>query len=153
MDIARYSINNPVNVWLFVIVMLIGGLFGLENIGRLEDPAFTIKQVQVVTQYSGAGAQKVEREITEPLEIAIQQMSQLYRLNSISKPGVSEITVEVRPQIDSDKLPQVWDELRKRLRDAGKNLPAGAQQPAVYDDFGDVYGMYYALTAPDFTPQ
>lgn len=153
MDIARYSINNPVNVWLFVIVMLIGGLFGLDNIGRLEDPAFTIKQVQVVTQYSGAGAQKVEREITEPLEIAIQQMSQLYKLNSISKPGVSEITVEVRPQIDSDKLPQVWDELRKRLRDAGKNLPAGAQQPAVYDDFGDVYGMYYALTAPDFTPQ
>lgn len=153
MDIARYSINNPVNVWLFVIVLLIGGLFGLDNIGRLEDPAFTIKQVQVVTQYSGAGAQKVEREITEPLEIAIQQMSQLYRLNSISKPGVSEITVEVRPQIDSDKLPQVWDELRKRLRDAGKNLPAGAQQPAVYDDFGDVYGMYYALTAPDFTPQ
>lgn len=152
MDIARYSINNPVNIWLLVIVLLIGGLLGLSNIGRLEDPAFTIKQVQVVTQYPGAGAQKVEREITEPLEIALQQMPQLYRLESISKPGVSEITVEVKSQIDSNKLPQVWDELRKRLRDAGKALPAGAQQPAVYDDFGDVYGMYYALTAPDFTP-
>lgn len=153
MDIARYSIKNPVNIWLMVVVLLIGGLVGLNNIGRLEDPAFTIKQVQVVTQYPGASAEKVEREITEPLEIAIQQMSQLDRLESISKPGVSEITVEVKSHFDSDILPQIWDELRKRLRDAGKTLPAGSQQPSVYDDFGDVYGMYYALTAPDFSPQ
>ena len=152
MDIARYSIKNPVNVWLLVLVFLIGGAVALNNIGRLEDPAFTIKQVQVVTQFPGASAQKVEREITEPLEIAIQQMSQLHRLESISKPGVSEITVEVKSHYDSDVLPQIWDELRKRLRDAGKNLPVGAQHPGVYDDFGDVFGMYYALSAPEFSP-
>ena len=151
MDIARYSIKNPVNVWLLVAVFLIGGAIALNSIGRLEDPAFTIKQVQVVTQFPGASAEKVEREITEPLEIAIQQMAQLYRLQSISKPGVSEITVEVKSHFDSDVLPQIWDELRKRLRDAGKNLPVGAQQPQVYDDFGDVFGMYYALSAPDFS--
>ena len=153
MDTARYSIKNPVNVWLLVLVLLIGGLVGLNNIGRLEDPAFTIKQVQVVTQYPGASAKKVEREISEPLEIAIQQMSQLYRLESVSKPGVSEITVEVESHYDTNELPQIWDELRKRLRDAGRTLPTGSRQPMVYDDFGDVYGMYYALTAPDFTPQ
>ncbi|MFC3094443.1 efflux RND transporter permease subunit [Alteromonas sediminis] len=152
MDIARYSIKNPVNVWLLVVVLLIGGSIALNNIGRLEDPAFTIKQVQVVTQFPGAGARKVEREITEPLEIAIQQMSQLHRLTSISKPGVSEITVEVKSHYDSDVLPQIWDELRKRLRDAGNVLPTGAQQPRVFDDFGDVFGMYYALSAPDFSP-
>ncbi len=151
MDIARYSIKNPVNIWLLVLVMLVGGVIALNNIGRLEDPAFTIKQVQVVTQFPGASAEKVEREITEPLEIAIQQMAQLHRLESISKPGVSEITVEVKSHFDSDVLPQIWDELRKRLRDAGKSLPVGAQQPQVYDDFGDVFGMYYALSAPDFS--
>ncbi|MDO6719045.1 efflux RND transporter permease subunit [Psychrosphaera sp. 1_MG-2023] len=153
MDIARYSIKNPVNIWLMVIVFIIGGLIALNNIGRLEDPAFTIKQVQVVTQFPGASAVKVEREITEPLEIAIQQMPQLRRIMSISKPGVSEITVEVESHYDSNVLPQIWDELRKRLRDAGKNLPIGAQTPSVYDDFGDVYGMYYALSAPEFSPQ
>ncbi|MDC2889704.1 efflux RND transporter permease subunit [Psychrosphaera sp. G1-22] len=153
MDIARYSIKNPVNIWLMVIVFIIGGLIALNNIGRLEDPAFTIKQVQVVTQFHGASAVKVEREITEPLEIAIQQMPQLRRIMSISKPGVSEITVEVESHYDSNVLPQIWDELRKRLRDAGKNLPIGAQTPSVYDDFGDVYGMYYALSAPEFSPQ
>lgn len=152
MDIARYSVKTPVNVWLLITVLLLGGVIALNNIGRLEDPAFTIKQVQVVTQFPGASAAKVEEEISEPLEIAIQQMAQLHRVESISKPGVSEITVEVKSHYDSDVLPQIWDELRKRLRDAGGQLPTGAQQPAVYDDFGDVYGMYYALSAPEFSP-
>lgn len=152
MDIARYSIKNPVNIWLLVIMLLTGGAIALSSIGRLEDPAFTIKQVQVVTQYPGASARKVETEITEPLEIAIQQMAQLYRLESISKPGVSEITVEMKAHYDSDKLPQIWDELRKSLGDSGASLPVGALQPVVYDDFGDVFGMYYALSAPDFSP-
>ena len=63
MDIARYSIKNPVNVWLLVLVFLIGGAVALNNIGRLEDPAFTIKQVQVVTQFPGASAQKVLEDV------------------------------------------------------------------------------------------
>ncbi|WJG09194.1 efflux RND transporter permease subunit [Aliiglaciecola sp. LCG003] len=152
MDFARYSIKNPVNVWLLVVVFLIGGAIALSNIGRLEDPAFTIKQVKVITQFPGAGAQQVEREITEPLEIAIQQMPQLYLITSVSSPGVSEITVEVQSHYDSNLLPQIWDELRKRLRDAAPSLPTGAQDPVVYDDFGDVFGLYYALSATEFSP-
>ena len=152
MDIARYSIEKPVNVWLMVIILLIGGTIAMTEIGRLEDPAFTIKQVKIYTSFPGAGAEKVEREITEPLEIAIQQMSQLKELTSVSSPGLSEITVEVKPNFDGNELPQIWDELRKRIRDITPSLPAGAQTPVVYDDFGDVYGLYYALTAPDFTP-
>jgi len=151
MDIARYSIDKPVNVWLMVVILLVGGLIAMTEIGRLEDPAFTIKQVKVFTSYPGAGAEKVEREITEPLEIAIQQMPQLKKLTSVSSPATSEITVEVKSNYDSNELPQIWDELRKRLRDATPALPTGAQSPVVYDDFGDVYGLYYALSAPDFT--
>lgn len=152
MDFARYSIKNPVNIWLMVVIFVIGGLVALSNIGRLEDPAFTIKQVMVTTNFAGASAEKVEQEITEPLEIAIQQMPQLYRLTSVSKPGLSEITVEVDPTYDSDVLPQIWDELRKRLRDIHNQMPAGAGMPQVHDDFGDVYGLYYALSAPEFSP-
>lgn len=153
MDIARYSLDKPVNVWLLVFILLLGGLIAMSNIGRLEDPAFTIKQVKVITSFPGAGAEKVEREITEPLEIAIQQMPQLYELTSVSSPGRSEITVEVKRHFDGNQLPQIWDELRKRLRDASASLPLGAQSPRVYDDFGDVYGLYYALSAPDFSPR
>lgn len=151
LDIAKYSIKTPVNTWLLILGLFIGGLVGFSNIGQLEDPAFTIKQVMVNTQYPGASAEKVEREVTEPLEIAIQQMSQLKRVTSISKPGISEITVEVEDHFDGDKLPQIWDELRKRVNDIQADFPAGVMLSKVVDDFGDVYGLYYALTGEGFS--
>ncbi|WP_289031368.1 efflux RND transporter permease subunit [uncultured Paraglaciecola sp.] len=152
MDIARYSLTRPVNIWLLAIVCIIGGLIALGSIGRLEDPAFTIKQSMIMTYYPGANAEKVEEELTEQIEIALQKMPQLKRLVSTSKPGVSQIRVEVLSTYDTEELPQIWDELRKRLRDLHSSLPIGTSTPLVIDDFGDVYGLYYALTAPDFSP-
>ena len=151
MDIARYSLTRPINVWLITLCFLIGGVIGLNDIGRLEDPAFTIKQAVIMTYYPGASAEKVEKEVTEQLEIAMQQMWQLDKVESESKPGFSRITMEVKSNLDGPLLPQIWDELRKRLRDVSGDLPLGASKPLVIDDFGDVFGIYYALTAPDFT--
>jgi len=151
MDIARYSLTKPVNVWLLAVCFIIGGIIAMSKIGRLEDPAFTIKQAVIFTYYPGASAEKVEKEVTEQVEIAIQQMWQLKKLESVSKPGFSRITMEVQPHIDGPLLPQIWDELRKRLRDIHNDLPIGASAPVVVDDFGDVYGIYYALSAPDYT--
>lgn len=150
MDIAKYSLTKRVNIWLLALICIVGGLVALDNIGRLEDPAFTIKQVQVITYYPGASAEKVEKELTEQLEIALQKMPQLDLLKSTSKPGYSRIKVEIKPQYKSHELSQIWDELRKRLRDIQQLLPTGASNPMVVDDFGDVYGLYYALTASDF---
>ncbi len=152
MDIARYSLTKPINIWLIAVCFVIGGIIAMGKIGRLEDPAFTIKQAVIFTYYPGASAEKVEKEVTEQVEIAIQQMWQLDKLESVSKPGVSQITMEVKPNIDGSKLPQIWDELRKRLRDIRGSLPLGASDPVVVDDFADVYGIYYAVTAPDFSP-
>lgn len=150
MDIARYSLSKPVNIWLISLCFIIGGLIAMEKIGRLEDPAFTIKQAVIFTYYPGASAEKVEKEVTEQIEIALQQMWQLDKLNSVSKPGVSRVTMEVKPNIDGPLLPQIWDELRKRLSDIQGALPLGAGAPIVIDDFGDVYGIYYSLSAPDY---
>ncbi len=152
MDIAKASIKIPVNTWLLIIICFIGGLVALGDIGRLEDPAYTIKLARVVTAFPGASAEQVEREITEPLETAMQQMPQLLMVTSISKPGVSEISVEMKSKYGGDQLPQIWDELRKRMGDVQNSLPTGVRPIQVYDDFGDVYGLYYALTAADFTP-
>ncbi|MFT5636654.1 MAG: multidrug efflux pump subunit AcrB [Cognaticolwellia sp.] len=151
MDIARYSLTKPVNIWLMSICFIIGGLVAMGKIGRLEDPAFTIKQAVIFTYYPGANAEKVEKEVTEQVEIALQQMWQLDILESVSKPGFSRITMKIQPHIDGPLLPQIWDELRKRLRDIQRDLPLGASAPVVIDDFGDVYGIYYALSAPDFS--
>jgi multidrug efflux pump subunit AcrB len=152
MDIAKASIRTPVNTWLLIIICFTGGLIGLSEIGRLEDPSFTIKMAMVITPYPGASAEQVEREVTEPIETALQQMSQFKKVQSVSKPGVSEITVEMKSTFDGDALPQIWDELRKRMADIKDSLPTGIRPIQVVDDFGDVYGLYFALTAPEFTP-
>ncbi|MBE9553513.1 MAG: efflux RND transporter permease subunit [Proteobacteria bacterium] len=151
MDIAHWSIDKPVNTWLIVLACLIGGLYGLTSIGRLEDPAFTIKEARVITSYPGATAFEVEEEVTERLESAIQQMPQLEKVTSTSRPGVSVIAVEIKSTFDGTRLPQVWDELRRRIGDTQASLPAGARESVVHDDFGDVYGLFYAVTAPGYT--
>src|SRR5690606_8177741 len=89
--------------------------------------------------------------ITEPLESAIQQLPQLKRLTSRSRPGESIIKVEVQNTYDGDALPQVWDELRRKVSDAQSSLPPSAVQSMVHDDYGDVFGIFYAITAPDFS--
>jgi len=151
LEIARSAIERPVNIWLLVLLCLIGGLWGLDTVGRLEDPAFTIKQALVVTPYDGATAVEVEQEVTELLESSIQQLPQIKRITSKSKPGISEITVEIKDTYDKHTMPQVWDELRRKVNDVQKDLPQGTRPSLVNDDFGDVYGIFYAVTAPGFS--
>jgi multidrug efflux pump subunit AcrB len=151
MDVARASIEKPVNTWLIVLICLLGGLYGLLSVGRLEDPAFTIKEAKVITAYPGATAVEVEEEVTEPMESAIQQMAQLKEIRSVSRPGVSEITVEIQDTYDGDELPQVWDELRRKVNDARASLPDNTQPPTVIDDYGDVFGLFYAMKAPGYS--
>ncbi|MBC54041.1 MAG: MFS transporter [Gammaproteobacteria bacterium] len=150
MDFARYAIDRPVNTWLFILILVLGGIWGTLTLGRLEDPAFTLKQAVVVTPYPGATAQEVELEVTEHLESAIQQLPQLKRITSKSVPGRSEITVEIQDTYDGSEIPQVWDELRRKVGDFQRNLPEGAGPSSVNDDFADVFGIFYAVTAPAF---
>lgn len=151
MDIARFAVDKPVNTWLIILLCLLGGLWGLSSVGRLEDPAFSIKQAVVVTTYPGATAEEVEREVTEILESAVQQMPQLDFVESKSMPGYSEIMVHIKSTYGPEAMPQVWDELRRKVSDAQLQLPQGAQPSIVDDDFGDVFGLFYAVTAPGFS--
>ncbi len=151
MDISRQFINNPVRVWLTILLLGIGGIFALLNIGRLEDPAFTIKTAVIVTHYPGASAQQVEEEVTLPLENALQQLPSLDNVSSISSNGLSQITVNIASHYHSRELPQIWDELRRRVGDAARLFPPGVAAPFVNDDFGDVFGFFFAISGDDFT--
>ena len=148
MSIARTAIDRPLYTWLVMIACLLGGTWGFLTLGRLEDPAFTIKQAVVVTQYPGATAEQVAIEVSEPLESAIQQMGEVDTISSINQPGRSIIDVQVRDTYGGDELPQIWDKLRARVEGAQGDLPDGARTPVVDDQFGDVFGLYYAITAP-----
>ncbi|MFA6929562.1 MAG: efflux RND transporter permease subunit, partial [Lentisphaeria bacterium] len=138
MDIAGYSIDKRVVTITMALVFLFGGLYSYIHIGRLEDPEFTIKTAQIVTQYPGATAEEVAEEVTDKIETTVQQMGQLKKVTSTSYPGKSLIRVEMEDHYDKKDLPQVWDELRRKVNDVQKSLPQGAGPSVVVDDYGDV---------------
>ncbi|WP_394690716.1 efflux RND transporter permease subunit [Hoeflea sp.] len=151
MNIARASIDRPIMIWLIMLTCLFGGIWGFLNLGRLEDPAFTIKQAVVITQYPGASAEQVATEVSEPLESAIQRMGEVKEIVSVNRPGVSRIDVFIKDTINGEALPDIWTELRQKLQTAQSQLPTEASSPVVDDGFGDVYGIFFAVTAEGFT--
>lgn len=151
MNITRSSIERPLNTWLIIIICFFGGIWGFNTLGKLEDPAFTIPNAIINTEYPGATAQEVEEEITERLERAIQELPQVDIIESLSLPGRSEIEVEIADTYGSNQLPQIWDELRRKVNDTQGTLPEGASPSQVNDDFGEVYGLFYAVTAEGYS--
>ena len=151
MRLLEPFLKYPIRSWLVILLLGVGGIFALLNIGRLEDPLFTIKSAVIVTHYPGASAQQVEEEVTLPLENALQRLPSLDNVSSISSNGLSQITVTIHSHYRADDLPQVWDELRRRVDDATRQFPPGVSAPLVNDDFGDVYGYFFTLSGENFT--
>ena len=151
MNIAEYSIRNKVISWLFVLLLLVGGYLSFNGMGQLEFPEFTIKQAMVITQYPGASPEQVEEEVTITLEQAIQQLPYVENVITINSAGLSQITVEILKKYDKFALPQIWDELRRKIGDAQSKLPPGVKTSLVVDDFGDVFGILYNIKGPDYS--
>ncbi len=152
MNIGEYSVRSKVVSWLLVAILVGGGIWGFQNMGKLEDPAFTIKQAKVITLYPGANARQVQDEVTYHIEDAIQRLEQLKDIRmTVSRPGVSDILIEFKDKYRAEDFPDIFDELRRKISDAEKNLPPGARKPMVLDDFGDVYGVYLVLTGDGYS--
>lgn len=150
-DIATYFIKNKVISWMLTLIFLVGGTVSFFGLGQLEDPAFTIKDAMVVTAYPGATPQQVEEEVTYPIEKAIQQLTYVDEVNSLSSRGLSQITVTMKNNYGPDDLPQIWDELRRKVNDISSNLSPGVAKPKVIDDFGDVFGILLAITGEGYS--
>ncbi|MBY5920133.1 efflux RND transporter permease subunit [Ferrimonas balearica] len=151
MNIAQYAIKHRVISWMFLVILAVGGVLAFQDLGRLEDPAFTIKDAMVITQYPGATAMEVEEELTYPLEKAIRQLPYVDKINSTSTPGMSQIMVSMKMDYGADELPQIWDELRRKVADEQPMLPPGAYPPKVIDDFGDVFGVLLMVTGDNYS--
>lgn len=151
MNIAATAIKYKLVTLVTTVLLILGGYSAYNNLGRLEDPEFTIKSALVVTEYPGASAIEVEQEVTEILETAIQELSQIDYLDSLSRDGSSSITVNILDKYDKHTLPQVWDELRRKVGDAQSKLPPGVKQSIVFDDYGDVYGILLAITGDGYS--
>jgi len=145
MNIAEISIRYKIVSLVFTAALFFGGIKAYNGLGRLEDPEFTIKSAQVITAYPGASALEVANEVTDKIETAVQQLGQIDYVKSNSKAGLSIVSVEIKNSYDKTTLPQVWDELRRKVGDAQRSLPPGAGPSIVNDDFGDVYGILYSV--------
>ena len=123
MNLGVASVQNKRVVFFFMFLILVGGIWSYQNIGRLEDPEFTIKEALIVTPYPGASAKEVANEITNPIESACQQLGQLKRVESESTRGRSVVSVIIQDRYHRDSIPQVWDELRRKIADVQSRLP------------------------------
>jgi len=152
MNVGEYSVRRPVISWLLIIILVGGGIWAFDNMGKLEDPAFTIKLAKIITLYPGATAQQVQDEVTYHIEDAIQRMEQVKGIKmSISRPGMSDILIEFKDKYRAQDFPNIYDELRRKVADMRAKLPPGAQEPMIIDEFGDVYGVYLALTGQGYS--
>lgn len=151
MNLTEYTINNKSVTWMLIVLLTLGGMFSFTTLGRLEDPAFTIKQAMILTSYPGASALEVEEELTLPVENAIQQLPYLDNITSTSTNGMSQIMVEMKSTYRKNELAQIWDEMRRKINDLQVRLPPGVEAPQVIDDFGDVFGMFLAITGEGYS--
>ena len=141
---GNWALNNTKLVNFIIAVLIIGGLLSYYDMSKLEDPAIKVRQAMVVTTYPGASAHQVELEVTDKLEKAIREIPAVDNIQSQSMNDLSLITVEL--QTTTKDIEQEWDMLRRKVSNVQSTLPAGANPSQVRDDFGDVYGMFYALT-------
>ena len=150
MDIARASIERYRVIIFICFLTLIGGVMAYFEIGKLEDPSFTIKTAVVSAVYPGASAYEVEQEVTARLEDAIQTMGEIKHIRSRSTPGLAIIYVDIKDEYTSKELPQIWDKLRQKVNDEQVYMPSGVTT-IINNDFGEVYGQYYALIGDGYT--
>lgn len=146
MDISKWGFQNRNLVYFLVAVLLAGGALACYQMSKLEDPEIKVKLAMVATTYPGASAHQVELEVTDVLEKSIRKMDNVDNVESYSFNDLSLIQVELLTTVKDDDVEQHWDLLRRKVNDASALLPSGANTPIVQDDFGKVFGMFYALT-------
>lgn len=151
MNLAEASIRYRTITLVFTVLLVVLGVWGYLHLSRLEDPEFTIKDALIITPYPGATAQEVSDEVTDVIERAAQELGQVDLVVSRSERGRSTVTVTIQDRFGAEELPQVWDELRRKVHDAQRHLPPGAGPSLVLDDFGDVFGIFYAITGEDYS--
>lgn len=146
MDITKWAFNNRNLINFFVAILVMGGIYASYEMSKLEDPEVKVKLAMVITTYPGASAHQVELEVTDVLEKSIRGMGEVDNVESYSYNDLSLIQVELLSTVKDEDVEQAWDMLRRKVANVRVSLPSGANDPVVKDDFGNVYGMFYAVT-------
>jgi multidrug efflux pump subunit AcrB len=151
MKLPEYSLQNRTVILFATFLLGIGGILAYFNLGKLEDPEFTVKTALVVTPYPGASPHEVEQQVTRVIEAAVQATDEVEHIRSESRAGLSMVYVDLLERNRSNVIEQLWDLLRRRVGRCQRDLPPGAGPSQVHDDYSDVFGIFLALTGDGFS--
>ncbi len=151
-NLSRWALEHPALTRYLMVALMVLGMASYFQLGQDEDPPFTFRAMVVRTYWPGATAQQVAEQVTDKLERTLQEVPYADKIRSYSKPGESQIILELKDYSKPGEVPQVWYTVRKKVGDMRATLPQGVQGPFFNDDFGDVYGVIYALSGEGFTP-
>lgn len=149
MTITEYSLRNRSIIWFILALSIVGGVWAFVKMGKKEDSTFILKSAVVTCEYAGASPIEVEQLISEPIARELQTMRKVKKITSTSYYGLAKIVVELESGTRATEIPQLWDELRRKVMNLSPQLPENAGPIRVNDDFSDVYGLYYGLTADE----
>lgn len=150
-NLSKWALDHaPLTRYLMVVLMVLGA-FAYFQLGQDEDPPFTFRAMVVRTYWPGATAQQVAEQVTDKLERTLQEAPYADKIRSYSKPGESQIIFQIKDSSKANEVANVWYTVRKKIGDMRNTLPPGVQGPFFNDDFGDVYGVIYALESEGFS--
>jgi multidrug efflux pump subunit AcrB len=152
-NLSEWAIRHRTIIVFFMLVFLGAGFSAYQNLGREEDPDFAIDTMTILTLWPGATTTDTMEQVTDRLEKKLQETPHLDYIKSYTKPGSSLIYINVLGSTPADQLPDIWYQVRKKVSDVAGTLPAGVKGPSFNDEFGDVYGIIYAMTYDGFTPR
>ncbi|HEY0287343.1 MAG TPA: efflux RND transporter permease subunit [Pseudomonas sp.] len=150
-NLSDWALKHQSFVWYLMFVALLMGVFSYMNLGREEDPSFTIKTMVIQTRWPGATVDETLEQVTDRIEKKLEELDSLDYVKSYTRPGESTILVYLRDTTDAKAIPDIWYQVRKKIDDIRGTFPQGLQGPAFNDEFGDVYGSIYAFTADGLT--
>ena len=150
-NLSDWALEHRSMIWYFMIVFALLGIFSYMNLGREEDPNFTIKTMTISTQWPGASAEETTRQVTERIERKLEELDSLDYTNSLTIAGQTTVFVYLKDSTKARDVPGIWVDVRNMVSDIEGQFPSGVQTPTFNDRFGDVFGNIYAFTADGFT--
>jgi len=146
-NLSEWALKHQSFVWYLMFVGLLMGVFSYLNLGREEDPSFTIKTMVIQTNWPGATQDETLLQVTDRIEKKLEELDSLDYVKSYTRPGESTVFVYLRDTTQAEDIPQIWYQVRKKIQDIRGEFPQGIQGPGFNDEFGDVFGSIYAFTA------
>ena len=150
-NLSKWALDHGALTRYLMLVLMVLGFASYFQLGQDEDPPFTFRVMVVQTFWPGATAQQVAEQVTDKIERTLQEVPYADKIRSYSKPGESQIVFEIKDSSKASEVPNVWYTVRKKIADMRGNLPGGIQGPFFNDEFGDVFGVIYALESEGFS--